>query len=261
MARIIKRRPSPALVIAVMALFVSLGGVSYGIARNTVGSAQIRNNSIRSRDIRNNDVLSRDIKNGAVFGKDIHRSTISGSRVKKNTLKGANILESTLGIVPSANVANLAGRAGSVNGLTIFPLKRATASASRTAAPEIPLGSTGNFRFYAKCYMESGNVRAREYVALSSGQAIMSTEDEDDLGDSAYLQPSTAETDRELETADAGANAVDSDNDDADFRATDGNTAITGVIGLAAAKQGTPAHGNGPFGAGDVCLFGGSVFG
>jgi hypothetical protein len=48
---------------------------------------------------------------------------------------------------------------------------------------------------------------------------------------------------------------------DADFRATDGDIAITGVIGLAASKQGNPVDGNGPFGPGDACLFGGSVFG
>jgi hypothetical protein len=39
------------------------------------------------------------------------------------------------------------------------------------------------------------------------------------------------------------------------------DVAITGNIGLAMAKNGTPATGDGPFLPGDSCIFGGVVFG
>ena len=54
MKSILRRRPSPALVIACIALFVSLGGVSYGVATGFIDSREIKNNTIRSKDMRNN---------------------------------------------------------------------------------------------------------------------------------------------------------------------------------------------------------------
>src|SRR4051794_21509910 len=51
-----RRRPSPALVISVMALFVVLGGTSYAAAtkllpKNSVGSAQVVNGSLQKSDL------------------------------------------------------------------------------------------------------------------------------------------------------------------------------------------------------------------
>ena len=93
MKSILRRRPSPALVISCIALFVSLGGVSYGVATGFIDSREIKNNSVRSADIRNSNVEGRD--------------------VAPNTLKGADISEQDLGKVPSASVADTAGTATS----------------------------------------------------------------------------------------------------------------------------------------------------
>ncbi len=56
-----KRRPSAATVIASIALFVSLGGVSYGVASGSIGSREIKNNAVRSVDVRNGTLTDRDI--------------------------------------------------------------------------------------------------------------------------------------------------------------------------------------------------------
>src|SRR5215210_2129079 len=93
-----RRLPSPALVVSLIALFVSLSGVSYGLARGVIGSREIKDNEIRSRDIRNNEIRSIDIRN----------STIQGRDVALNTLTGEDINESTLGKVPSAAAADSA---------------------------------------------------------------------------------------------------------------------------------------------------------
>ncbi len=90
--------PSPAMAVALLALFVALGGVSWGVATGTIGTRQIKNNSIRSTDIKNGQVSSRDLRNNDVRGKDVRR----------NTLTGADILESSLGKVPSAGKADIA---------------------------------------------------------------------------------------------------------------------------------------------------------
>lgn len=50
------RRPSPALVIALIALFVALGGTSYAalntLPRNSVGTAQIKNGAVTAAKLR-----------------------------------------------------------------------------------------------------------------------------------------------------------------------------------------------------------------
>lgn len=66
-----KRRPSPATVLSLLALFVSLGGVSY--AATTIGSSQIKNNSVASKDIKNSTILSKDLARKT-------RSALKGAR-------------------------------------------------------------------------------------------------------------------------------------------------------------------------------------
>jgi hypothetical protein len=83
MRRLLRYRPSPALVISCIALFLAMGGVSYGLATGSITSREIKNNTIRSRDIRNRSIVG---------FKDIRRNSIGGTRVK----------ESSLGTVPRA---------------------------------------------------------------------------------------------------------------------------------------------------------------
>lgn len=107
MKRVLAPRPSPALVIACIALFASLSGVSYGVATGFVDSREIRDNTVRTQDLRNNEVRGLDIRN----------STIRGRDVALDTLTGSDIAESKLGQVPNAaradDAAGLGGAAAS----------------------------------------------------------------------------------------------------------------------------------------------------
>jgi hypothetical protein len=125
---ILRRRPSPALVVALIALFVSLSGVAYGVATGSIDSREIKQNTIRSGDVRNNDLRTRDLRNNEVRGLDIRNSTVQGRDVALNTLTGNDINESRLGKVPSATSADTAtsatsatsaGNASTVGGLTV----------------------------------------------------------------------------------------------------------------------------------------------
>ena len=55
MDRIVSRRPSPATIISLVALFVALGGTSYAAIalapNNSVGSAQVINGSLLKKDL------------------------------------------------------------------------------------------------------------------------------------------------------------------------------------------------------------------
>ena len=75
------RRPSPAMVVAMAALFVALGGGAYAgivIPPNSVGGAQVKKNSLtwrdicclRHTDIQNNTIRGRDIRDGTLEYKD-----------------------------------------------------------------------------------------------------------------------------------------------------------------------------------------------
>jgi len=93
------------MVIACMALFASLGGVSYGVATGFIDSREIRDNTVRTQDLRNNDVRAIDIRN----------STIRGRDVALNSLTGGDIAESKLGQVPDAAKADNATSLGGVS--------------------------------------------------------------------------------------------------------------------------------------------------
>jgi hypothetical protein len=96
------------MAIACIALFVALGGVSYGVATGSIDSREIADNTVRSKDIRNNSVYTRDIRNNDVRDIDIRNGTVKGRDIAKGTLTGDNINMAKLGQVPDA--AALGGR-------------------------------------------------------------------------------------------------------------------------------------------------------
>lgn len=78
------RRPSPALAISLIALFVAMGGTSYGLARNSIDS--------------------REIKNGSISNKDVKNRTLRAGKIKRDGLGGGAIKESTLKKLPASSV-------------------------------------------------------------------------------------------------------------------------------------------------------------
>jgi hypothetical protein len=147
---ILRRRPSPALVISMIALFVSLSGVSYGVATGFIDSREIKNNEIRSLDIRNNQIRTRDLRNNEVRGIDIRNSTVQGRDIALNTVTGEDVKEDTLGKVPSATSADSATTAGGVSTLKIIP--------QTTVAEEgtpVPLATHGPLTLSGECLLGS----------------------------------------------------------------------------------------------------------
>jgi hypothetical protein len=69
MHRFVRRRPSPATVIACIALAVALGGTSYAavsLPRNSVGTAQLKNNAVTTAKVKNHSLLRVDFRAGQV---------------------------------------------------------------------------------------------------------------------------------------------------------------------------------------------------
>jgi hypothetical protein len=62
-----RRRLSPAMIVALIALFVALGGTGYAaleLPRNSVGSQQLKRNAVRSSKVKNRSLLAQDFKAG-----------------------------------------------------------------------------------------------------------------------------------------------------------------------------------------------------
>ena len=137
-------RPSPAMIVASIALFVALGGVSYGFATGTIDSREIKNNDVRSLDIRNNEIRTRDLRNNEVRGVDIRNSTIQGRDVALNTITGADVKEDTLQKVPTAAQADSATTADSLAGVTLVDKTVAEGGSSVVLASQGPLTVHGN---------------------------------------------------------------------------------------------------------------------
>ena len=140
----------------------------------------------------------------------------------------------------------------------------ATVDIARTAAPETPLFKQGTIDVYAKCMFDttSGEIRGEIFVRTTVNGAMM--EGTDDLpgtsSGTTFLDTTTAEASRQLDiqshsTPDAaGYNQLEGA-----ITSAEGRSYLTSSsIGV---KQGSPAGGNGPFGTGNVCLFGGNVMG
>ena len=78
--RIPIRRPSPALVVACIALTVALGGTGYAtvlqVPRNSVGAAQLKTAAVTNRKIASNAVTSAKVANGSLHRRDFRANSL-----------------------------------------------------------------------------------------------------------------------------------------------------------------------------------------
>ncbi len=99
MLRGIARRLTYANVVASMALFVALGGISYAaiqLPRNSVGASQIKKNAVRSSEVRNSSLRGSDIRNSSLTGSDIKNSSLRGRDIRNSSLTGSDIRNGSL---------------------------------------------------------------------------------------------------------------------------------------------------------------------
>ena len=64
-------RPSPAMVVAFIALFVAIGGSSYAVTRlpsGSVGSKQLKKNAVTGAKVKNRSLTAADIKVASLAG-------------------------------------------------------------------------------------------------------------------------------------------------------------------------------------------------
>jgi hypothetical protein len=108
------RRPSPALIVACLALLVSLGGTSVAavsqLGRNTVGTAQLQFGAVTNPKIRNNAVNSAKVANRSLLRADFAPGQLPA---------GPTGPQGPAGPVGPAGPAGAAGAAGTIGAITV----------------------------------------------------------------------------------------------------------------------------------------------
>lgn len=171
MKRLLSRRPSGASLIALVALFVSLGGSAYAAARIT--GADVVDRSLTYHDIARNS-----IGYGEVTG-------LTGHDVRRSSMGGYQVDESTLAKVPSAAKADTAGNANTVGGKAPSDFV-ASSSLVRVGIVRLTNGQTkqlaqvGPLTITARCTINSGGSdTARIFASTTEPGSLLLGADKD----------------------------------------------------------------------------------
>jgi hypothetical protein len=86
-------RPSPALVISCLALFLALTGsaLAIGIGKNSVRSAQIVDGSVRNIDLRDNSISAPKIAPNSVGSEEIAENAVESPEVAQDALTASDL--------------------------------------------------------------------------------------------------------------------------------------------------------------------------
>jgi hypothetical protein len=85
------------MVVALLALFVALGGVSYGVATGSIDSREIRNESVQSRDVRDGSLRGVDVANDGLGERDIAAGAVRSGQITDRSILGRDVASNTLG--------------------------------------------------------------------------------------------------------------------------------------------------------------------
>jgi len=135
MSAILRHRPSPAMIVACIALAVALGGTSYAavqLPKNSVGARQLKKNAITAPKIRRNAVTGAKVLNNSITGAKVLNNSITGAKVLNNSITGADVNEATMAQVPSAANASHATSADQATSAS-SAVTAATAGTANTA--------------------------------------------------------------------------------------------------------------------------------
>ena len=120
-----RRRPQPALIVAIIALVAATGGTATALpGRNTIDRNDVAKNAIRSKAIKDGQITGADLRDGAVTSDEIADGAIGGADLAKGAVTGAEIADGAVaggdlaqGAVGGAQIAEGAvGRGQIANG-------------------------------------------------------------------------------------------------------------------------------------------------
>jgi hypothetical protein len=87
-------KPSPALVVALLALFVSLGGVGY--AATKIGTAQIKNGAVTAKKLHAKAVTAKKIKTAAVTNSKIADGAVQTGKIADGSVTNGKLADAAV---------------------------------------------------------------------------------------------------------------------------------------------------------------------
>lgn len=199
-ARRLRARLTYANVIATLALFIALGGVSWA-------AVKLPRNSVTTKTIKKNAVTNAKIKRSAVDSKSIKNKSILGADIKPGTLTGAQINLGALGVVPAAATATDQFHVIKTGPQTASDALEATA---RGAATEVPLVGNSQVSVYGKCFKVGSILRVETYARTTAASStLVGYSIADELFGDPTLSPSTAEDQRQVAFTGSGPDSSD----------------------------------------------------
>jgi hypothetical protein len=157
--------------VALLALFVALGGTSYA-------AMKLPKNSVGSRQLKKNAVTASKVKNGSLKSSDFAPSALAAAKGDKGDKGDPGPAPAGWTLIPSKNV--VAHEAYTVDD-------------ARPDAPAVPIYTRGPITLYAKCLWGSSTdfTLAEIYASISGGSALFDSQEKD-----GPLTVSTNESDR-----------------------------------------------------------------
>ena len=102
---LLSKRPSPAMVVACLALLIALGGTSVAavtaIPRNSVGTPQLKKNTVVSAKVKNGSLRAADFARNSVGTPQLKKNAVVSAKVKNGSLRAADFAAGQLPAGPA----------------------------------------------------------------------------------------------------------------------------------------------------------------
>jgi hypothetical protein len=256
--------PSPGLIVGVTALVVAMAGSAIALpGTGRIEAGDLKRGAVKTQALHHRAVTTQKIQRQAVRGGKLAHASVKPGKLKAGAVTTSKLANGAITGVKVANdsidATKLADRA------VIQPQKVAAAgganlSAARDAAAPALLFEKGPLSLYAKCFTDTSSDTTYGYVyaaTRSEGSVLLS--DEDKLAGGPFLDPDTAEAQREAIGQRAGNDSARGAMGELQLVAGDG-TAVQGQMS-ALVKNGDLPGSDPVYGPGDMCVFSGGVSG
>jgi hypothetical protein len=128
MRKLLGIRPSPAMIVACIALLVALGGTSVAAVQalgpNTVGTAQLKANAVTAAKLKNGQVTNAKLAGNGVTNAKLANNAVTGAKVQNGSLSKSDFAAGSLpsgaaGPVGPAGPTGAAGPTGTFGAITV----------------------------------------------------------------------------------------------------------------------------------------------
>lgn len=175
-------RPSPALVVACLALLLVLGGTGIAavasVPNNSVGTAQLRNNAVTAPKIASNAVTSAKIPSNAVTASKIAANAVTNAKIANGAVNNAKLASNA---VTNSRIANDAVTSSKVQNQSLLAedfapgqLPRGPQGPQGPPGPRGPTGTVGKLVLRTNSVTVGKSNSSEVRVSCNSGEQAVS---------------------------------------------------------------------------------------